>query len=877
MADSPGKFAGVLRELRTRARLTQQELADAAGLSLRTVSDLERGAATTPQKGTVRLLADALHLIGPQRSEFETVARGRPLASVPQAAAAAAMRSLPRDVASFTGRQRELDQLLKSAMTSGGVVSIHAIGGMAGVGKTAFAVHAAHHLADRFPGGQVFLLLHGHTPGQQPVDPADALASLLLTIGIPAAQVPPGLESRAALWRDQVAGRQLLLVLDDASGSDQVRPLLPGAGGSLVLVTSRRHLSALDDATAVSLDTLPPGESAALLVRLTGRAALSASDPAVAELTRLCGYLPLAIGMMSRQLRHHPAWSVAGRAAELAAARDRLELMETEDLSVAAAFDLSYADLTVEQQRLFRRIGLHPGSDIDDYSVAALDDISLSAARRGLQALYDQYLVTEPEHGRFRLHDLIREHARALADRVDTGEDRDAAIARLLDYYQHTAAAVNARIARRSRPGTPAAAGAAVPAAAPALDDIATALAWGRAQLASLLACLDYAAATGQHARVVALTPGLGGILLRDGRWADAAARQSAAVQAARYLGDQPSQASALIDLGNAWRLMENYPAAVQVLEEALGVYRELADRRGQADALARLGELRNIRNDYLAAVPALDEALGVYRELADRRGQARALSQLGSGRRQLAEYPAAVLALDEAIAIYRDLGDRLDLAEALYELAAVRYLTGEYPAAVLALDEALGTQRDLRHPRGQANGLSLLGKVRCETGDYQAAVLALDEAISISRNLGYRHGQANALTALGTVLRLTGDFPAAARAVEEALRIYRDISDQGGAVMAMNERGTLHLACGELALAQECHQQSLELSRDIDSSRDEAHALAGLGRCALAAGRAAQAESLLRQSLEIFQRIGAAEAQELLAEVDALAGPPAQ
>ena len=186
-----------------------------------------------------------------------------------------------------------------------------------------------------------------------------------------------------ALWRDRLAGRQLLLILDDAVGSEQVLPLLPGSGGSLVLVTSRRHLTGLVDATAVSLDTLPPGEAAALLVRLAGRAGLSPADPRVAEIVRLCGFLPLAIGMVARQLYHHPAWSVAGRAAELAAARDRLELMATENVSVAAAFDLSYADLAGDQQRLFRRLGLHPGADVDAYAAAALDGTDLRAARRG--------------------------------------------------------------------------------------------------------------------------------------------------------------------------------------------------------------------------------------------------------------------------------------------------------------------------------------------------------------------------------------------------------------------------------------------------------------------------------------------------------------
>ena len=311
MAEVPLPFAGVLRGLRTEAGMTQEELAEAAGLSSRAISYLERGEVSAPHKDTVRLLADALGLAGPARAQFEAAARGRGGAD---GTVVAATRTLPRDVASFTGRQRELAELADAMSDAGTVVSIRAIGGMAGVGKTAFAVHAAHRLADRFPGGQIFVPLHGHTPGQQPADPADALATLLVTMGVPVAQIPAGLEARAALWRDRVAHRQLLLILDDAVSSEQVWPLLPGSGGSMVLVTSRRHLSALDDATPISLDTLPPGEAAQLLARLAGRAGLAPEDPAVGELARLCGFLPLAIGMVASQLRHHPAWTPAGRA-----------------------------------------------------------------------------------------------------------------------------------------------------------------------------------------------------------------------------------------------------------------------------------------------------------------------------------------------------------------------------------------------------------------------------------------------------------------------------------------------------------------------------------------------------------------------------------
>ena len=795
-------FAGLLRQLRAEAGLTQEELAEAAGVSPRSVSNLERGINRTAHKDTAVLLAGALGLAGRVSEVFVAAARGRALAAgvlaardgaVAGAFAAAATRALPRDLAAFTGRQAELARLmgaLAETATSGGVVRIHAIDGMAGIGKTAFAVHAAHRLTATFPDGQFFLPLHAHTAGQRPVDPADALASLLLTAGVPAAAIPPGLAARAGRWRDHVAGKKILLVLDDAAGHEQVAPLLPGTAGSLVLVTSRRRLTALQDAAVISLDTLPVEEAAALLARLAARPGIRAGDAAVGELTRLCGYLPLAIGMAASQLRHHPAWTAARLAADLAAARDRLALLHAENLSVAAAFNMSYADLTGEQQRLFRRLGLHPGGDIDGYAAAALDGTDLAAARRGLEALYDQYLLAEPAQGRYRLHDLIREHARALADRLDPDGDRDGATTRLLDYYQHTAARADALIARQARPG-PARVDGAVSAAVPVLAGQEQALAWARAERASLLACLDHATGTGQHAQVIALTAGLAGLLRRDGPWAEAITRHTAAIQAARYLGDRLGQAGALNHLGYVRMSTGDYPAAAQAQEQALGIYRDLGDRRGQATALRSLGDVGRMTGDYPAAAQAFEQALGIYRDLGYRRGQAGALNDLG----------------------------------------AVRRLTGDYPAAAQAFEQAVGIYRDL----------------------------------------GSRRGQAGALGDLGAVRRLTGDYPGAAQALEQSLSILHDIGDQGGEAETLNERATLHRVSGEIAQAEGCHQRALKLARAIASSWDEAHALAGLGRCALAAGHATQAGVLLRQALEIFQRTEAAEAPDLLAELDAL------
>jgi tetratricopeptide (TPR) repeat protein/transcriptional regulator with XRE-family HTH domain len=918
VAEQPATLAGLLRKLRVDAGLTQEELAEAAGLSARSISDLERGINQTARKDTARLLADALNLTGSTRAEFEAIARGRPLASADSPGdtaagprgVAAATRTLPRDISSFEGRERELRELVDTAMgASGGLVGIHAIGGMAGIGKTAFAVRAAHQLAARFPDGQIFLSLHGHTPGQRPVSPADALASLLLTAGIPVRQIPPGLEARMALWRDRLAGRQLLLVLDDAADSDQVRPLLPGIGGSLVLVTSRRHLSALEDARAISLDTLAPDEAARLLVRLAARPELGTDDAAVGEIAHLCGYLPLAIGMLARQLHHHPAWSPADLLADLAAGHDRLEVMQAENLSVTAAFNLSYEDLADAQKRLFRRLGLHPGTDIDGYAAAALNDVDLVTARRHLEALYDHYLLTEPARGRYRLHDLIREHANAHAVRDDPAADREQAAGRLLDYYQYTAEQADRLITRYTRSGRVTV--TAPPTAVPDLADRTRTLTWVRAERANLLAHLDRVTSARQHARVVALTAAMAALLRHDGPWTEAITRHGTAVQAARHLADRPGEADALTDLGVVQQMSGDYPGAAQSLGEALVIARELGDRRAEANALSSLGIVRRQSGDYPGATDDLQAALVIFRDLDDRLGEGSALTDLGvvqcligdftgaSGtldaglaisreigdgqgqatalrflaaiRRQTGDYPGAASALEEALAISRDLGDRLGEAVALLYLAEVRRMTGNYPGAASALEEALAISRDLGDRLSEANALDILGIVRRQTGDYPAAAATLHMALDLYREIGNRKGEANALKDLGVVLCLTGDYLDSADVLETALGIYRQVGDQGGEAEALNEAGTLRRTAGHAAEAEGCHRQALELAREIGSTWDEAHALAGLGRCALVAGRAAEAESFLRQSLTIFRGLGAGEAADVAAEVDAL------
>jgi tetratricopeptide (TPR) repeat protein/transcriptional regulator with XRE-family HTH domain len=820
------RFGGLLRLLRGEALLTQEELAEAARVSPRSVSDLERGINRTARKDTALLLAEALGLAGRVGELFVAAARGKARpgevlqarSGVPSgAAAAAATRGLPRDIGSFTGREAELGQLvgtLTAAAVSGGVVGIHAIGGMAGVGKTAFAVHAAHQLAGVFPDGQFFLPLHAHSLGQRPVDPADALASLLLTAGLAAAQIPPGVDARAARWRDAVAGKKILLLLDDAAGHEQVRPLLPGSAGSLVLVTSRRRLTALEDVTVISLDTLAPQEAATLLARLAARPELHARDAAVAQITRLCGYLPLAIGMLASQLRHHPAWTAASLAAELAAARDRLAVIYAENLSVAAAFELSYQDLSSALQRLFRRLGLVPGPSFDAHAAAALDGTTLDAARRGLDGLYDQHLLTEPTPGHYQLHDLLREHARALAA-TDSPAESDEAVDRLLDYYLHTALAAGRHFARppavrRPPPGHP-------PAQAPDVSTPERAGAWLDTERANLHAATDHAADRGRPPHAIAIPAAMSGFLSARGYWDQSASLHQTALASARQAGD----------------------------------------RRGEADTLVALGILQGGTGDHPAAAASMAQAVTLYRDAGDLPGQAHALNQLGYLHVLTADYPAAAASTQQALALARAVGDRFVEADVLIHLGLVQQVTGDYPAAAASQQHALALCGDLGDLEGQAEALNCLGLVQHETGDYPAAAASQQRALTLFADLGNLDGQAYALNDLGVVQQHTGDYPASATSHQQALTLFRETGNRLGQAEALNRLGELSSRTSATGQAREHHTKALAITRDLRAPLEEAHALEGLGQSQLQDGNPSQAAVHLHQALTIYQRIG--------------------
>jgi tetratricopeptide (TPR) repeat protein len=775
-------------------------------------------------------------------------------------------RQLPAAARHFTGRQAELDKLVAFTQVEQGVagtVVISAIDGMAGIGKTALSVHAAHRLADRFPGGQLFVDLHGYTKGYPPRDAGWALDWFLRSLGVPAQQIPEDLDEKAALYRQHLAGSRTLILLDNALDEAQVRPLLPGHADCLVLVTSRRRLKALDDASTLSLDPLPPPDAIALLTAVAG----PARAPAVAE---LCGCLPLALRIAGALLRHRPAWNLGRLAAQLRDRQRRVDVLADGDRDLAAVFDLSYTSLGQRHQLLFRCLGLVPGPDVDAYAAAALMDVDPDTVSTLLGDLLDHNLLIEHAPGRYQLHDLLRAHAGIVAEH-DDAQHRRAGLDRLLHYYAHTAQAASVLISQYPRPQPEGRA----PAYAPTFGGPDDARAWLRAELPNLDAAFVHARAHQLHRQTAALAAGLAEILRDNGSWSHGFHIQHIAAENAERLGRTADHATALTELGTLRYLTGDYPSAADDLARALRMFSALNDRHGRANALTHLGNVRRLIGDYPGAVDALTQALEIYRALDNRRGQANALNYLGYAWSLTGDFPGAVDALTQALGVFRSLGDRHGQANVLNYLGTVRCMTGDYPEALTAHSQALDMFRALGHLHGQANALNYLGTVRCAIGDYPGATDAHIQALEMFTTLGHLHGQANALNYMGNARRLTGDYPEALTAHSQALEMFRALGSRNSEAFALNGYAATLAATGEHTQALACYQRALAMNRELNKPDDEAIALEGIAEHHLTAGDPHEGVTQLRRALDIYQRLGMnAHTQRVQARLSAIVVP---
>ena len=673
-------------------------------------------------------------------------------------ASAGAHRQLPADPATFTGREWELAELMAAVDTSGEVgprtVVISAIDGMGGVGKSALAVHVAHRLRDRFPDGQLFIDLHGYTQGMAPLDPADALATLLKSLDVPPGQIPAELDARAAAYRERLAGTRTLILLDNAATEAQIRPLIPGDAGCLVLITSRKRLKALDDAHTVALDVLPPPDAVALLRTLVEPTRAPAQDPQWQKIAALCGYLPLALRIAAALIRHRPAWTLGHLADKLRAAPLDLGPFTDGERDLSAVFDLSYQALADDQGDLLRRLGLSPGPDTDAYATAALLDADPARAERLLQDLVDHHLLTEPTQGRYRMHDLIRTYARSRAVAVDPEPERDRALGRLLHYYAHTAQTASQAITRSPRPEP----SGPAPANMPYLRDPDAARAWLRTEHPNIDAAFTHAHAHHLDGHTVALAAGLAEILHTDGPWTRALDLHQAAATTAERLSHAAAHAAALNDLGRLRSVTGDYPGAGDVLARALEIYRALGNRLGEATVLNDLASVRQVTGDY----------------------------------------PQARYALTRALEICRTLGDRLGEATALTALGRVRHLTGDRLGAGDALTLALEIYRALGNLNGEATALTYLGRVRESAGDHPGADDALTRALEIYHETGERGNEAWALNHYAAAIAATGDRPRALSVYQQALAMNQELNKPDDEAISLEGIADHHLATGD-------------------------------------------------------------------------------
>jgi DNA-binding SARP family transcriptional activator len=667
---------------------------------------------------------------------------GDPALAVPPAPvrpeASAKPSQLPVDVGDFVGRA-ELVSQIEQLLAGDQGVGVVALSGPPGVGKTALAVHAAHRLAQRFGDGQLYVNLHGATAGLQPLAALEVLGRFLRALGTAPGAVPTELDEASALFRSRMAGRRVLLVLDNAADAAQVAALLPASPGCAVLVTSRRVLSALEGATHLALDVLDPAEAVTLLGRVAGAQRVAAEPEATAELARWCGRLPLALRIAGARLAARSTWPVAALAERLADARRRLDELELAEVGVRASFQVSYQQLSDSSEVLDRAaadaFGLLGGLESPEVGVpvaARLLERAEDSAERVLERLVDAQLLETPAPGRYRLHDLLRLYARE----HHPEPERSAALTRALGFY----VASTWQTLGLLRPGDYRLASMDARWAKGGLEfaDEQSALGWLEDERANLLAAVEQAAATpGVPSEIaIQLAHALFGFFVVRSHWQDWLQANQTALGVARRMGDLAAQAQAHNDLGSAYLQLGQPERALGSHQESLALRRRLGDRLGQAASLNNMGNVQVSRGHHAEALACQQESLTLYRELGYRRGEATCLTNLGSVHIQLGRYAEALACHMEGLAIDRELGDRYGQAYILCNLGVAHQQLGHHAEALACQQESLAIRRELGDPEGQAQSLRELGMTLRALGRHQEARAHWQEALAIFERL---------------------------------------------------------------------------------------------------------------------------------------------
>ncbi|MCD5316580.1 helix-turn-helix transcriptional regulator [Kineosporia babensis] len=766
--DPAPTFPEQLRRHRVAARLTQEQLAAKAGLNVRSVSQLERGKVRYPRPESVRLLGQALNLAEDELAAFTELARAQWWADHEPSAPASLMPAprptqLPGAIPGFTGRKaelRQLDQLLE--LTHSDAVVIGVVSGPGGVGKTTLALNWTHTAASRFPDGQLYADLRGFDRSGTVAAPSEILRGFLQALGIAAGSVPASLEQRAALYRSLLSNRRILVVLDNARDSDQVRALLPGGSGGLTLVTSRNQLTSLaatSGARLLRLEPLPTAQAQELLTARLGLQRITAEPDAVERIVDACGGLPLALAVAAARAQQS-SFPLAVLAADLGQSARRLTVLEAGDevSDVRAVFSWSFEAISISAARLFRLLGLHPGPDISLPAAAALSGRPTAEVGRLLTELARASLLGERLPGRYHLHDLLRVYAGELSEAL---EERRTAITRLLQHYTHTAFSA-ARMIDPTHDPIEIPLGTALAEAGPIdITDEQQALEWIGGELPSLLAAVHLSAQAGLDDLAWQLAWTLESYLRRQARWNDLRAVTDVGLGAAERLGNPAAQGYSQLVMATAAAELSQFAQAHAHLREALERYARAGERPaqlGQARTHRMIGWVHELRDEHEEALAHVRLSLAGYRAAGHRDGEMFALNAVGWGLTLTGQHAEAVLSCRQALALAEEAADRSAQAMILDSIALAEHHLGNYPTAIDCYRRAADLFRELASPRGEGSTLARLADSQAAVGDLAAADVTYQQALHLLRAQNHPDTAA--------VLKRFADLPLAPREV---------------------------------------------------------------------------------------------------------------
>jgi tetratricopeptide (TPR) repeat protein/transcriptional regulator with XRE-family HTH domain len=812
------------------AGLTQEELAERAGLSVRNISNIERGRITRPRTDSLERLARALDLddIGLRRL-VDHYRRGHVSRStVGVELLHSAPNQLPIRQTRFTGRSAYLARLDEHAQRGTDAAPVLVVDGIGGVGKTTLVLEWAHRARHLFPDGQLYVDLHGYGP-LAPVDPATVLDSFLRALGVPGDQVPASTDARAGLFRSRLSDRRALIVLDNARTADQVRPLLPASDDCLVMVTSRRQLRGLsvrDGAQRITLHPFDEAEATTLLCHTVGVARVAAEPTAVAEIVRCCAGLPLAVNIVGERVARQPRSSLAGLAGQLGDTSVRLDLLDTGDSdqngSVRAICSWSYDALDPEPARLFRLLALFPGAAFSLPVAAALAGVDEHTAGRTIDILTGSHLLEQDSFGRWEFHDLLRTYAAELAYRLDSEDARRAALVRLLDHYVDRTRQATALL---EHDGEPAVAGV--------FAAVARALTWLNDERQNLVAAAISATQQGMVRYASDLSASLWRYLDTGAHYQDAQTLHSHAART----DDPAARGQALRYLGTACARMGHHDVALTHYETALDLARELNDRAAENRARNNLGIVYHKLGQHRRAEDQYRQVLRISDEIGDFDNKARALGNLGL--------------------IYATLG--------------------EYSRAHDHHERSVDLAHEIGNKRVETNQRDNLGTASRLLGRYREALEHHHGALAGYRQAGDRNGESDALSNLGMTYHSLMRHAEARSHYEQALDVAYEINNRLAEAKALNGLGETDLQDGRPAQAIEQHHRAIEALTDLAATPESARAHDGIARASTALGNIENARKHWQEALRQHIHLSAPQANTIRSHLDALnTGPQA-